>query len=71
MNDIEKVAKVAEGGGSFVAVTSGTVQFLGLNHDEWAIVGIVVGIGIALCGYLTGLVYQHLNYRLNKRKARE
>lgn len=64
---VERAAKAAEVGGSVMAGASGTVQFLGLNHDQWAIVGIVAGIGIAAAGYLTGLVFQYLNYRLNRR----
>jgi len=65
---VERIAKQAEVGGSLMAGTSGAVQFLGLNHDQWAIVGILAGIGIAAAGYLTGLVFQYLNFRLNQRR---
>ena len=45
--------------------TSAGAVFLGLTVDEWGIVGVVVGIAVALLTYATNLYFR---LRADKRK---
>lgn len=70
MNDIQttantlatKAASAAQWGGSAVAASAPVARVMGLTTDEWTVIGVMVGIAVALGGFALNWYYkaQHL-----------
>lgn len=41
--------------------------YYGLSIGEWQVLGILGGLVIGVLGWLTGVVFQYLNYRRGQR----
>lgn len=63
----ETLGKIAEVGGSVMAVTCGLCRWIAVNHDFLAGLGIIAGFLIALAGLGVNWYYNHQRMRLDLR----
>lgn len=74
---LQKVAGTVQAAGPVVTVASATKQYFGYSLDEWSLIGIFVGIAMAVLGYITsqGLSFwfrwQHLKIARETAQADE
>jgi hypothetical protein len=73
---VTKVAATAQYSGSALAVGSGaSIRVFGYTHDEWSLIGLFVGMGVAVLGFLVGQAvnwyYKAQHLKLAKRNQTE
>lgn len=74
---VQKITSVAQYGGATVAVGSGANKYFGYTTDEWSIIGIFVGMAVAILGLVVGQAmsfyfrWQHLQIARDTAKADE
>lgn len=59
-----KAASAAQWGGSASAVVSGTARIFGLTADEWSVIGVMVGMAVAIGGFLLSWFYKQQHLKL-------
>jgi hypothetical protein len=73
---VNKIATAAQYGGSALAAGSGaSFRIFGYTHDEWSMIGILVGMGVAVIGLLVSQAvnwyYKAQHLKLAKRNQTE
>lgn len=74
---IAKAASAAEKGGAVITLGAATKQYFGFTLDEWSLIGIFIGIGLGVLGYLTNVAMswyfrsQHLKLAIKTHRPLE
>lgn len=72
---VQKATNAAQYGGSALAVGAGADKYFGLTTNEWSIIGIFVGIAVAILGLVVGQAmsfyfrWQHLKIARQTARA--
>lgn len=64
-----KVASAATYVGSGTAFVSGAAKVFGFTQAEWAVIGVIGGLLVAVGGFVVNWIYRHKHYRLAVKRA--
>lgn len=69
VNAAGKVASAATYVGSGTAFVSGAAKVFGFTQAEWAVIGVIGGLLVAVGGFIVNWIYRHKHYQLAVKRA--